>query len=487
MNDRQLKAVLRNDFLAFARKAILEQEKAYIDPDRYLEYLATELTEFADGSTMRLLVNLPPRHLKTMLFSVCLSAWMLAHDPSAKIMVVTYSEQLAESIARKVRAILQADWFAEIFPTRIAKDYAAVMDFGTTAGGQLYAASFSGSITGRGADLIIIDDPHDIKDAGRPDQLERAIEIFYTVVMSRLNNQLTGKIVVIAHRIHDKDLSSRLLKHGGWRHIVLPMVEVSDKEYPTDYGPWLRAKGELLRPRAFSWDYVEGLRTSAHNPGFELLYQQDVDGLVLPSISGENFLSYSYLPAPKSPCVMSIDPNMTAGPRNAFSVVQIWRPWNASHCLINQWREQCGFTDLKKKVKSWIVHHQPSAVLIEQSANGHALVESLDTRSRALVHGIIPNGSKRARLLRNLDIILSRRILLPPEASWRQAFVDEFIEFPHGDYTDQVDATTQYLDFIKPSPPLKQTSARCIGVLGGPQGIIKAEQLTYHRFGRKPF
>ena len=83
-------------------------------------------------------------------------------------MVVTYAEQLAESIARWIRGILQSEWFKEAFSTRIAKDHSAVMDFGTTAGGQLYAASFSGGITGRGADLIIIDDPHDIKDAGSP-------------------------------------------------------------------------------------------------------------------------------------------------------------------------------------------------------------------------------------------------------------------------------------------------------------------------------
>jgi hypothetical protein len=137
MNNAQLNSVLRRDFLAFSRKAILELEGTKIDRDPYLEYLTTELTAFVDGPTNRLLVNLPPRHLKTMLFSVCLAAWVLAHNPSAKIMVVTYSEQLAESIARNIRAILQAEWFKDVFKTRIAKDHSAVMDFGTTGGGQL--------------------------------------------------------------------------------------------------------------------------------------------------------------------------------------------------------------------------------------------------------------------------------------------------------------------------------------------------------------
>jgi hypothetical protein len=199
----ELKSMLRHDFLAFASKAIRELDGTRLEDDRYLEYLATELMEFVDGKTPRLIVNLPPRHLKAQFFSVCLSAWKFAQQPSAKIMVVTYAEQLAASIARNIRSILQAQWFKEAFPTRIAKDHSAVTDFATSAGGALYAVSFGGGITGRGADLIIVDDPHDIKDAGSPQQLERTIQQFDTVVLSRLNNPKTGKVIVIAHRVHE--------------------------------------------------------------------------------------------------------------------------------------------------------------------------------------------------------------------------------------------------------------------------------------------
>src|SRR3954452_15817634 len=145
----ELKSIIRNDFHSFARKAIVELSGTKIGDDRYLEYLGSQLMDFVEGKTRRLIVNLPPRHLKTSYFSVCLAAWHFAHNPSAKIMIVTYAEQLAKSIARDIRSILQSEWFKEVFPTRVAKDHAAVMDFGTTAGGALYASSFSG-ITGRG-------------------------------------------------------------------------------------------------------------------------------------------------------------------------------------------------------------------------------------------------------------------------------------------------------------------------------------------------
>ena len=144
-----------------------------------LEYLASELMEFVDGETRRLLVNLPPSHLKTLLFAVCLSGWTIrssavGEDHDCDVCGTTGGEVLRVVFA----AFCSRIGSRKSSQTRIAKDHSAVMDFATTAGGALYAVSFGGSITGRGADLIIVDDPHDIKDAGNPQQLERTIERF---------------------------------------------------------------------------------------------------------------------------------------------------------------------------------------------------------------------------------------------------------------------------------------------------------------------
>jgi predicted phage terminase large subunit-like protein len=450
----ELKIMLRSDFLSFARKAILELGGTKLGDDQYLEYLATELMEFVDGKTRRLLVNLPPRHLKTLLFSVCLSAWKFAHQPSTKIMVVTYAEQLAESIARAIRGILQSDWFKEIFHTRVAKDHSAVMDFATTAGGALYAVSFGGSITGRGADLIIVDDPHDIKDVGSPQQLERTIELFDTVVLSRLNNRKTGKVIVIAHRVHEDDLSGHLLSQGKWNHIVLPMVAMTDASYDTDYGRWRRRKNGLLRPDAFEAEDIEDLKANTHNPDFEMLYQQDADGRALPAITEDCFEAFAMPPKLNLPLVMSVDTGMSRGPRNSHSTIQIWCPVADDHLLIEQWREQCDFDELQHHFLRYFRRHRPSAILIEGAANGHALISVMKRKHRNLIHEITPRGSKTARLRRHIDTILAHRICVPNNAQWRNEYLAEFVAFPRGDFTDQVDATTQYLDYMAGEPKL---------------------------------
>ena len=462
MTDK-LKPLFRRDILAFARKTILELSGTKLSHDPYLEYVATKLADFADGNIKRLLVNIPPRHGKSLMFSVSLSAWEFAQRPSAKIMVVAYSEQLAETIARGTRNTLQADWFKEIFPTRIAQDHSAVMDFSTTAGGALYAVPFGGGITGRGADLIIVDDPHDIKDAGSVQALERTIELFETILMSRLNNRKTGRVIVIGHRVHEKDLSGHLLRQGDWHHIALPMVATSDATYATHYGDWHRQKFDLLRPDAFSWEDVEQLKVNTHNPDFELLYQQDADSSALPPITPDCFPSFAGAPGFELPIVVSVDPGVTPGRRNSFSVAQIWCSVGDNHYLLDQWRQQCEFSELDLRVRKYLRFMRPSAILIERTANGYSLISTMK-RHEKLIHEITPGGSKSARLRRHIETVLGRKLHLQAKAPWRDEFVEEFVKFPRGNFTDQVDAATQYLDFIAKNQNLPKPPRMVIGV-----------------------
>jgi hypothetical protein len=248
----EMERLLRENFEFFVIKVFRDlHDGEKLGQQRYIEYLCRELEDVAKGETRRLVVNLPPRHLKTFL-GICLAAWILGRKPSTKILIATYADQLAQDIAYKIRQILQLSWYQAVFKTRIAQDRAKVNDFATVQDGGVYAASAGGSLTGRGGDIIIYDDPLKIDDANNLEQIERVNSRFDSVVMSRLNNPKTGKVVIIAHRLHQDDLSGHVLKQGGWRHVCLPMIAPRKKSFELATGTWHRKKGSLLKPTAFA-------------------------------------------------------------------------------------------------------------------------------------------------------------------------------------------------------------------------------------------
>ena len=369
---------------------------------------------------------------------------MLAHDPSLKIILVTHAEHLSKTIARNIRTVLRSSWFKELFGTRIKWGHAEVTDFGTTAGGAVFVTSFSGRFTGRRADVIIVDDPHDITDA--LEQIESTIETFNTTLMSRLNQPKTGRMLVVAHRVHERDLSAYLLRTKKWKQVVLPLVATGDQTYETSSGTWRRRKGELLRPRDFGPDYIEELRANSFSPDFDMLYQQDFDFQALPAITAAHFPTFTEPMPAAGPVVLSVDPGVTNRQRSAYSVIQAWCLPGDRYYLLDEFRAQCDFTDLRDNLRRFRKIYRPAAILIERAANGHALISDLGRKYSNLMP-IDPDGrSKSARLRVHADTIVAKRIWIPARASWRDAFIAEFVEFPHGAFTDQVDATTQFLD-----------------------------------------
>src|SRR6266516_5784003 len=141
----EIKKLIRTDFLSFAMKAFAALNKGRsLGEDNYLALLAEALARVATGETKRLVVNLPPRHTKTFMGSICLSAWILAHNPSAKIVILTYGQDLADKIAYAIRSILQSEWFQEAFNTRLAKNRTKLMDFVTVDGGGVRSLSIEG-------------------------------------------------------------------------------------------------------------------------------------------------------------------------------------------------------------------------------------------------------------------------------------------------------------------------------------------------------
>src|SRR6516225_143484 len=197
-------ALLRADFAGFAHRAFCElNPRASFAMNWHVEAMAAKLAAVYRGRTGRVIINVPPRYLKSHLASVAFPAWCLGHDPSLQLLCVSYAQDLADKLARDCRRIMTSEWYQRLFPTRLSAQRQAVPEFETTHQGCRLATSVGGVLTGRGADIIIVDDPLKPEEALSQAQRQAVNEWYDHTLYSRLNDKLTGAIVLITHRPHE--------------------------------------------------------------------------------------------------------------------------------------------------------------------------------------------------------------------------------------------------------------------------------------------
>lgn len=460
---KQIADLFRSSFLAFAMKAFAQLypgKQLVVHP--YVKLLTCHLEAVATGEMRRLVITLPPRHLKTFLASICLPAWILAHRPSAKILILSYGQELADKNAYTIREILRSDWFRQLFQVRIARRI--LTDFITTANGGVRSVSIEGSVTGFGADLIIVDDSVQIKDYDNVRLLEHVNELFDNEIRTRLDNPNKGGIVIVAHRLAEGDLPGHVLREGGWEEVRLQLISPCRRTYEIDGFVWDRQEGELLRPDAFTLGDVERLRLMKR-PDFDTLQQQSPDAHGGLQITAEQFGVFlpTMIPA-DLPIALSIDPGQRGGSMNSYSVIQAWAPHAGRYLLLDSWREQARYTDFREQVRRFKRKYRPSAILVEATGQGPALLSDIKAEQGMEIVPIVPREDKLSRLLRHRDIIRKKMVALPEAALWASQFVDEIIEFPCGDFDDQVDALSQFLQWIVEHPQLNKRLPRALGV-----------------------
>jgi predicted phage terminase large subunit-like protein len=458
---------IRSSFLAFAIKAFGQLhpgKELVIHP--YVRLLAGHLEAVATGKRRRVVITLPPRHLKTFLASICLPAWILAHNPSAKILILSYGQELADKIAYSIREILLSAWFCRLFKAKIAKRL--LTDFTTTANGCVRSVSIEGSVTGFGAGLIIVDDALQIKDWDNERQLQRVNELFDGEIRTRLDNPKKGAIVIVAHRLAEDDLPGHVLQGAGWKAVRLPLIAPRRRSYEIDAFVWERQKGELLRPDAFTAQDVERLR-AMKRPGFETLQQQNPGARDRLNIRAKHFVVVP--PAMVQPVVLSIDPGQTGGPTNSYSVVQAWAPHAGRYLLLDSWREQTRYSDFRYQVRRFQTRYRPSVILVEATGQGPALLSDIRAEQGLQLVPITPHDDKVSRLYQHRDAIRSGIVALPEGARWVAEFIDEVVQFPYGLFDDQVDAMTQFLEWIFEHPHVAKRPPLAIGVAINSRGV----------------
>jgi predicted phage terminase large subunit-like protein len=448
--------LLRQDFGSFAARCFYDlNPQTELAMNWHVEVIAAKLTAVRLGKIPRLIINLPPRHLKSILASVAFPAWCLGHDPSAQILCVSYAEALSNKLARDCRSIMMSPWYRRIFPTRLAAHRQAVQEFLTTREGYRLATSNGGVLTGRGADIILIDDPLKPEEALSDTQRQAANDWFSHTLYSRLNDKRTGAIVIIMQRLHEDDLVGHVLAQEPWDVVSFPAIAEEDEVHKieTILGPrtFIRQRGGALHPEREPLDTLDRIRGTIGEYNFAGQYQQSPAPLGGGLVKAGWFKYYGEKDRPESfdRIVQSWDTANKATELSDFSVCTTWGIKGKNLYLLSVLRRRLEYPALKRAVREQQNLFDASVVLIEDKASGTQLIQELVMDGCHAVTKYTPECDKIMRLHAQTALIENGFVYVPKSAPWLAEYLHEMTVFPKGKHDDQVDSTAQFLDWFK--------------------------------------
>jgi predicted phage terminase large subunit-like protein len=422
--------------------------------------LAAKLEEVRRGSRKRLIVNVPPRHLKSHAISIAFPAWALGHEPAKQILSVTYAQDLSDNLARKSRTLMTSPFYQGLFETRLSKGREAVSDYETEDGGYRLSTSVGGVLTGRGADIIIIDDALKADDALSESRRRSVNEWYDNTLRSRLNSQEKGAIIIVMQRLHADDLVAHVQEHESWDVLSFPAIAEQDETYDfsTPYGRKrvIRKAGEILQPALLSPTTLEAQRRAMTEYNYTAQYQQDPQppsGII---VKREWLKHYqpSDLPKQFDQTIQSWDTANKDTELSNFSVCTTWGLKGRHMFLLDVYRRKLEFPDLKRAVRELATLHRANIVLVEDKASGSFLIQELRAEHFSIVQAAPAlDGDKVMRLRAQTAKIEGGFVLLPKEAHWLNAYLGELLSFPNSKNDDQVDSTVFALAWSTLNPP----------------------------------
>lgn len=422
----------------FAQKT----DSNYMSPPHIMK-INVALLELFNGRNDRLIVNMPPRHGKSWLCSMYFPAWHLCKRPKSMVMLTSYSSTFATLWGKRTRNIIQ-EYGNKYFGVRVSSDTRAKGEWEMAGhGGIMKATGVGGDITGRGADILIVDDPvKNYEEAFSKKIRDNIWEWFTSTAYTRL--EPNGKIVLIMTRWHSDDLAGRLLsndEYGEWQQLILPSLARADD-------PLGRKEGEALWPDRYDADRLKKIRRDIGSFMFSALYQQDP----MPSdsqIFDPEWWQYYSGDVDVAFKIQTWDTAFKKEEKNDYSVCSTWGINQNGYFLIDRLKAKMVFPDLIREVRKQHAKHKPRAVLIEDAASGQDLISTL--KREAKIKGIeaIPPKNKVIRAHATTPLVEAGEVFLPKDAPWLDDFVSEHSAFPDGSHDDQVDTTTMSLEFLK--------------------------------------
>ncbi len=450
-------ALLRRDLNAFIERAFYQlNPTATFLPNWHIEVVASALEACRRGEITRLIINQPPRSLKSHCASVAFTAFLLGHDPSAQVIGASYGQDLANKHALDCRTIMASAWYQALFPhTRLSSGRQAIEDFMTTRQGSRLSTSVGGALTGRGADYLIIDDPLKPDEALSDNQRKAVNGWFDTTLYSRLNDKRKGRIILIMQRLHEDDLVGHVLGVEPWKVIRFPAIAEENETHviQTPYGTrrFRRRTGEALHPDREPLEVLNHLREAQGEYNFAGQYQQAPAPLGGGLVKADWFKTYTPtdLPASFEMSFQSWDTANKPTELSDYSVCTTWGIKEKHVYLLHVFRKRLGYPELKRAVRDQAEAFGPKAILIEDKASGTQLIQELVSEGMHAIKKYEPTMDKIMRMHSVTSTIENGFVHLPDKAAWLGEYLHELTSFPKGKYDDQADSTSQALDWFK--------------------------------------
>jgi len=438
--EKKIQNKAKDDFLSFVKTVWPE----FIEGPHH-RHVAQKFNDLATGKITRLIINMPPRHTKSEFASFLLPAWMVGRQPKLKIIQATHTGELAIRFGRKAKHLIDSEEYSKIFKTRLQEDSKAAGRWETAQGGEYFAAGVGGAITGRGADLLIIDDPHSEQDALSPTAMENAYEWYTSGPRQRL--QPGGKSILVMTRWSTKDLTGILLKNqkevkgDQWDVVEFPAILDDDSEKAKPVWPQYWNLEELQKVKATlpvqKWN-AQWMQAPTSEEGAILKREwwRKWDKDWIPNL---HYVIQSY------------DTAFLKKETADFSAITTWgifypapdMPPNI--ILVDAMKGRFEFPELRREALKQYQYWNPDMVLVESKASGLPLTHELRQMDIPVVNFTPSKGNDKHARVNSIAPLFESGIVWAPEQKFAEEVIEECAAFPFGDHDDLVDSTTQAL------------------------------------------
>ena len=401
--------------------------------------IAEKFNDIANGKIKRLIINMPPRHTKSEFASNLLPAWMVGRKPDLKIIQTTHTTELAIRFGRKAKTLIDSPEYQQIFKTRLREDSQAAGKWETEQGGEYYAAGVGSAITGRGADLLIIDDPHSEQDALNAAALEKAYEWYTSGPRQRL--QPGGAIVVVMTRWSTKDLTGALMKS---------QKEIKSDKWEVIEFPAIMPSGEPVWPEFWKLEELEGVKASLSVPKWNAQWMQDPTSEEGSIIKRDWWKVWekSEIP-PLKHVIQSYDTAFLKKETADYSAITTWGVFYPNDdsgpnlILLDALKDRYEFPELRRVALEQYQYWKPETVVIESKASGLPLTYELRKMGIPVVNFSPSKGQDKHARVNAVAPLFESGVIWAPEEKYAEEVIEECAAFPYGDHDDLVDSTTQ--------------------------------------------